>query len=142
MIKAIESLSEHPLRDAIMERLESHPQFSTFCRFTLSELKKLAGIESRMFMKDMNSCVNFSNSLTQYERSEINILQRYTRKEKLDGLERRHKSAAQRTERFISSITETIESEQKLEADWLALQNKRSAAGLGEPLKAMEERFK
>ncbi|MET0051161.1 MAG: hypothetical protein ABW095_08785 [Candidatus Thiodiazotropha sp.] len=142
MIKAIESLKDHPLRDAIMARFEVHPEFPTFCRFRLSELKRLAGIESRMFMKDMNSCVNFSNSLTQYERSEINILQRYTRKSKLEGLERRHKSAVQRTERFISSITETIEAEEALKADWLALQNKRSAAGLGEPLKAMEERFK
>jgi len=143
MIKAIESLKDHPFHDAIMERFNNHPQWSTFCRFTLADLKRLSSIEQRGAMNwGVDAHMAFSNSLSQFERSEISILQRCTRKEKLEGLERRVKSAVQRTERYIQSIRDAVESEEKLKSDWLELQNKRSAAGMGDPMKAMEERFK
>lgn len=129
-IKALREIDNHPLKDKILERFYGHNEVQTFCRFTLNELKQLASHEQRNSMRwGLDGLLDFSNSLTQTERSEINILQRYTRKEKLEGLERRVKSSVQRTERYLKDIVAVVEKESELQQQIDDLQTARTQIG-------------
>jgi hypothetical protein len=138
MIKSIQKLQLEPdIFQPVYQRLMSHPASPDFCRYTFAELKQLSGNINYYLGKFGDS--KFHQYQSQFTRFEFSVMEQLLRvsDDKHDRLKRLVATAVEKTSRYLEDLKIVHESEQKLQAEYLALQSKRSS--IGKP--SMEQRF-
>ena len=140
MIRDLEDLQNHELREDIWSELVSHERFPDCCRYTWAETKRYSDHLRELSWKT-NRVPEFMERFNRTETNIINFLAgSTTRESKIDAWRQKHKSAVQSCQRLVSDLAKFVEDTERLRTEYQRMMSKRLKAGMDVD-GSMEERF-
>ena len=140
MIKDLESIQHHELREDIWGALVSHERFPDCCRYTWAEMERYADHLRELSWKTNRS----PDFMARFNRAETNIINflagSTTRESRVDAWKQRHKTAVQLCQRLVGDITKFVEETERLRTEYQRTMSKRLTAGLDVD-ESMKKRF-
>lgn len=118
MIKDLETIQHHELRDDIWQMLIDHREFQNVCRYTMAEVQRYADHLRRLSWTTNIGAPQFMERFNLTEKSIIEFFAgSVTRADKVEAWERKHKSAVQKCQRLLGDITSYCEKTVELRAE-------------------------
>lgn len=130
MIRDLEDLQNHELREDIWSELISHKRFPGCCRYTWAECARYAD-HLREFSWKTNRSPEFMERFNRIETDIVSFLAgSTTRESRVDAWKQKHKTAVQACQRLIDGITKFVEDTERLRTEYQRMMSKRLKAGM------------
>lgn len=132
MIKTIRDLSslDPELKEKVLQRFESMPNFNDFIRYSYGELEKMSHHQNQFWLKwSEQGLFKFREKFTT---EELNIIDSFSKSRKPEFVERmksRVKVGSDKTGRYIKDLVSVCQKEMELQSQIDQLQTARSEIG-------------